>query len=580
MSFDLTNLQRIPGFKVLVERDAECHMRDNTILRSDIYRPDEDGSYPVLLIRGPYDKRVGLSTFGNSHPAWFAEHGYIVIIQDTRGRFASEGEFYPFAYEAEDGFDSVEWAARVTGSDGQVGMFGFSYLGATQLLAATTRPPSLKAIVPGFTASQYFDGWTYNSGAFALGFNCYWANLLAMDTAARNKNISALEELSLSLGSASNWFWSTPLKNYPPLKNKSADYFFDWLAHPTYDEYWRQWSIDEDYSRIDVPALHIAGWYDIFLSGSVNNFCGISRDGGSANTRNHQKLLIGPWTHMPWSPVGNTGRTEPSTSEIDDWTIRWFDEILKNKNTGILDSPITIYPVNGNLLELKTWPTGESPKETWFFHSEGRANSKFGDGKLDKYSPADEHVDLFVSNPTIPIQSNGGHSCCFDSITPMGPADQHTSESSRMVLIYTSEEFTKETLIIGDAKIIVYASSSALDSDFVARLCEVTADGISTNIQEGIIRAKYRNSLTNPQPVEPNTVNEYTISLGPVGYLIAKGSKIRVAIAGSDFPQWDRNSQTGEHDFHEHFSKYRAATQIVFHDCDHPSRLEISITNK
>lgn len=580
MSFDLTNLQRIPGFKVLVERDAECHMRDNTILRSDIYRPDEDGSYPVLLIRGPYDKRVGLSSFGNSHPAWFAEHGYIVIIQDTRGRFASEGEFYPFAYEAEDGFDSVEWAARVTGSDGQVGMFGFSYLGATQLLAATTRPPSLKAIVPGFTASQYFDGWTYNSGAFALGFNCYWANLLAMDTAARNQNISDLEELSLSLGSASNWFWSTPLKNYPPLKSKSADYFFDWLAHPTYDEYWKRWSIDEDYSRIDVPALHIAGWYDIFLSGSVNNFCGISRDGGSANTRNHQKLLIGPWTHMPWSPVGNTGKTEPSTSEIDDWTIRWFDEILKNKNTGILDSPITIYPVNGNLLELEKWHTGESPTETWFFHSEGRANSKFGDGKLDKYSPDDEHVDLFVSDPTIPIQSNGGHSCCFDSITPMGPADQHTSESSRMVLIYTSEEFAKETLIIGDAKIIVYASSSALDSDFVARLCEVTADGISTNIQEGIIRAKYRNSLTNPQPVEPNTVNEYTISLGPVGYLIAKGSKIRVAIAGSDFPQWDRNSQTGEHDFHEHFSKYRAATQIVFHDYDHPSRLEISINNE
>ena len=152
MSFDLTNLQRIPGFKVVVERDAQCRMRDGTILRSDIYRHDEDGSYPVLLIRGPYDKRVGLSTFGNSHPAWFAEHGYIVIIQDTRGRFASEGEFYPFAHEAEDGFDSVEWAARVTGSDGQVGMFGFSYLGATQLLAATTRPPSLKAIVPGFTA--------------------------------------------------------------------------------------------------------------------------------------------------------------------------------------------------------------------------------------------------------------------------------------------------------------------------------------------------------------------------------------------------------------------------------------------
>ena len=163
----------------------------------------------------------------------------------------------------------------------------------------------------------------------------------------------------------------------------------------------------------------------------------------------------------------------------------------------------------------------------------------------------------------------------------MGPADQHVSESSRMVLVYTSEKFENENLLIGDAKIILYASSSALDSDFVARLCEVTEDGVSTNIQEGIIRSQYRNSLVSPTPVEPNTVNEYTISLGPVGYLMARGSRLRVAIAGSDFPQWDRNSQTGNHNYQEHFSEFVAATQVVFHDENQPSRLEISkITNK
>ena len=581
MSIESTKLERILGFSATVERDAKCQMRDGTILRSDIYRPIEDGKYPVLLVRSPYDKRVALSSFGNSHPAWFAEHGYIVIIQDTRGRFASDGDFYPFANESDDGYDSVEWAALVSGSDGQVGMFGFSYLGATQLLAAVARPPSLKAIVPGFTASQYFEGWTYNGGAFALAFNCYWANLLAMNTAHKNGKIKDLEDLSSSLGSASNWFWSTPLKNYPPLTNKPAKYFFDWLEHPTYDDYWKRWSIDEDYSRIDVPSLHIAGWYDIFLTGSVKNFSGISKDGGSSKTRAQQKLLIGPWTHMPWSPVGNTGKAEPSTSEIDDWTIRWFDEILKNKKTGVLDSAVTLYPVNGERIDLDTWPAQNAPIDKWFFHSGGRANSKFGDGTLSNKVAIDEHVDLFIADPSIPIQSNGGHSCCFDSITPMGPADQHVSESSRMVLVYTSEKFENENLLIGDAKIILYASSSALDSDFVARLCEVTEDGVSTNIQEGIIRSQYRNSLVSPTPVEPNTVNEYTISLGPVGYLMARGSRLRVAIAGSDFPQWDRNSQTGSHNYQEHFSEFVAATQVVFHDENQPSRLEISkITNK
>lgn len=566
---------KIPGFNVSIERDAICEMRDGVILRNDIYRPEAPGSYPVLLVRGPYDKRVGLASFGNSHAAWFAEHGYVVIVQDTRGRFASEGVFYPFENEAEDGFDSVEWAARVKGSDGQVGMFGFSYLGATQLLAAVLNPPSLKAIVPGFTASQYYEGWTYNGGAFALAFNCYWANLLAIETAGRSGDLVAMESLVASLGSANNWFWSTPLKQYPPLKEKYAPYFFDWLEHPTYDDYWRRWSIDENYQRIDVPALHIGGWYDIFLSGTIKNYCGISRGGTTERTRNSQKLLVGPWTHMPWSPVGNTGKTEPSTSTIDDWTLRWFDEILKNRDTGVLENPVTLYPVNGDRQDFSSWPTDERNTQEWFIHSSGRANSKFGDGRLDQEPPAREHVDLFISDPAIPIQSNGGHSCCFDAITPMGPADQNISESSRMVLVYTSEPFTKETLLLGDASMVIFASSSALDSDFTARLCEVSSDGISTNIQEGILRAKFRKSLEHPESNEQNTVLEYTISLGPVGYLLAKGSQLRVAIAGSDFPQWDRNSQTGNHNFLEHLSEYQPATQVVFHDETRPSRLRI-----
>jgi putative CocE/NonD family hydrolase len=277
MSYD-----KMPGMQVTIQRSVPATMRDGTVLHADVYRPITDEVVPVILGRSPYGKRVNTATFGNAHPAWYAERGYVVVIQDVRGRSESEGDWYPFLHEMEDGYDSVEWAARLPGSNGSVGMLGFSYLGATQMLAAVMRPPSLRTIVPGFTASQYYDGWTYNGGAFAVAFICYWANLLALDTATRHENEATLGALLASLGSAPDWFWAMPMSEYPPLQDSYAQYFYDWVEHHTYDDYWRRWSIDEDYSRIDVSALHIAGWYDIFLSGSVKNFSGLSLEGRPA----------------------------------------------------------------------------------------------------------------------------------------------------------------------------------------------------------------------------------------------------------------------------------------------------------
>lgn len=570
-------IERLPGTDVTIERDVPAEMRDGTILRADVYRPPGGDAAPVLLARSPYGKTVNVSTFGSAHPIWLSRHGYVVVVQDTRGRFSSDGEFYPFLNEMEDGYDTVEWAARLPGANGDVGMFGFSYVGATQLLAAVTGPPSLASIAPAFTASQYYDGWTYNGGALAAAFVCYWANLLALDTAMRDHDQARAESLLTSLGQATDWYWSLPLSDYQPLRGGHAPYFYDWIEHHTYDDYWKRWSIDEDYSRIDVPALHIGGWYDVFLSGTVENFNGLSAEAGTSESRSRQKLLLGPWTHMPWTPVGRDGFVGPSTNQIDDWMLRWFDQTLKGEETGVLDHPVTLFTLDGEWAEFEEWPPQDVKVERWFSHSGGRANSKYGDGRLDRDVPGAEPADIFVYDPGVPIPSLGGHSCCFDSITPMGPADQHAAEVSRMMLVYTSEPMEKPIEIIGDVSVTLYAASSALDTDFTARLCVVDETGRSVNIQEGILRARYRNSLSEPELLEPGKVYELEIGLGPVGASIPAGSRVRLDISSSDFPQWDRNLNTGGTPLHESVMAARPATQTVLHDSSHMTHVKLPI---
>ena len=575
--------ENLPAMPVTIERDVPATMRDGTVLRADVYRPTgpaaagSGGGVPVLLARSPYDKRVNVSTFGNAHPAWYASHGYMVVIQDCRGRYTSDGDFYPFAHETEDGYDTVEWAAQLDGANGDVGMFGFSYVGATQLLAAVARPPSLRAIAPGFTGSQYYDGWTYNGGALAAAFVCYWANLLALGSAVRAEDRAAVDALSASLGAAEGWFWSLPMSEFPPLLGGYAPYFYDWVEHCTYDDYWKRWSIDADYSRIEVPALHFGGWWDVFLSGTVKNFTGLRAGAGTDAARSAQKLLVGPWTHMPWTPVSRCGGDGPSTNEIDDWQLRWFDHTLKGVDTGVLDCPVTVFTLDGGWRDLDGWPPSGAAAEDWHIHSKGRANSKFGDGTLDRDPPAAEPPDIFVYDPGVPIPSLGGHSCCFDTITPMGPADQHRAEVSRMILVYTSEPLAADIELLGDVSVTLHAATTATDTDFTARLCVVDPDGRSVNLQEGILRARYRLSLSHPEPLVPGEVYELRIELGPVGACVPAGSRLRLDISSSDFPQWDRNLNSGGTPGAESALAAAPATQTVLHDAEHPTRITLPV---
>jgi putative CocE/NonD family hydrolase len=556
-----------PGYAdVTVEREVECRLGDGTVLRADVYRPAAEASLPVLLMRMPYGKTTAGANWGYAHPAWYAANGYVVAVQDVRGRYASEGEFTPFVHESADGFESVEWAAQLDGSNGKVGMYGFSYPGATQLLAASAQPQSLAAIAPGFTSAQFYDGWTYSGGALSLASATGWATFLALDAARRAGDDAAHAALLGALGALPGLYWTLPLRGYLPLLDTYAPYFRDWLEHPSFDDYWRATAVDQDWSRITVPALHTGGWYDIFHAATITNF---RRLGG--------KLLMGPWQHSPWRAITAGGRRDAGANEIDDWHLRFFDEVLKGSSTGVFDHAGRVYLLDEGWRDIDVWPPPEAVETAYVLHSAGRANSAYGDGVLSLAAPADERADVYLYDPLMPSMSRGGHSCCAEEVAPMGPADQEQYEASKMVLVYTSEPLRGDLVLLGDVTLELYASSTAPDTDFTARLCNVDRNGVSTNLKEAVMRARYRDSLSQPMLLEPGEIYRFSIPLGPIGVRLEAGTRIRLDVSSSDFPQWDRNLNTGGPLFEEEASAAVVATQAVFHDAARPSRLLLPV---
>jgi hypothetical protein len=564
-------LERLPGVAdVTVERDVPCRLRDGVVLYADVYRPAGDGPWPVLLTRLPYDKRSAQSNSGYAHPSWYARHGYLVVTQDVRGCWSSQGELEPFVHEAEDGYDTIEWAARLPGADGRVGTYGFSYPGISQLLAATLRPPSLVTMCPGFTGSQAYDGWTYTGGAFGLAFAASWAIGLALDTARRRDDDVAVERLVDAAARVGDGYRRLPLVEHDVLSEGDAPYYREWLDHPCDDDYWRRFAIDADYSRITVPALHVGGWWDVFLTGTIRNFEGLTAAGHAP-----QKLLVGPWAHSHWQPVG-TQDPAAGTRVVDDWHLRWFDHLLRGCETGVLEAPATVYVVGDGWRDLDGWP-GRAGGASWYLHSGGRANSATGDGALSVDEPAEEPPDLFLYDPAYPTPSLGGHSCCDEASAPMGPACQAAAEGLKSVLVYTSQPLEHDLELIGDAEVTLYAATTALDTDLAARLCLVDEGGVSRNVLEGILRLRYRDSFTAPSLLEPGRVYELTIRLGALGLRVPAGTRLRLDVSGSDFPQWDRNLNTGGDNARTPLSAAVVATQTVLHDAGHPSRLVLPV---
>jgi uncharacterized protein len=560
---------------VVVERGVKTAMRDGVVLRSDIYRPNREGRFPVLLQRTPYNKS-GEGGFGYRAAA----SGYVVVIQDVRGRYTSDGEWRPFQHESQDGYDTVEWVASLPYSNGKVGMFGGSYVGATQMLTAIAHPPHLAGICPVVTASNYHNGWTYQGGAFEQWFNESWTSGLAQDTLNRivQKDTNAMKGI-----------WKLPLAGYPLFNsagglpdvdspNELAPYFLDWLAHPNYDEYWKRLSIEEHYPDIKVPALTIAAWYDIFQGGSLRNYIGISTKGGSEEAKRGQRLLVVIGGHAGSGRKIGDVDFGPAAAEYDEdeATVEWYEYLFKGIANQFGRKPVRIFVMGANQWrDEDDWPLKRARDTKYFLHSRTGANSLRGDGGLSMAAPHSEPPDHYLYDPSNPIPTIGGPLCCDSEHLPPGPRDQRPDESREDVLVYTTEAFTHDVEVTGPIALELYAKSSAVDTDFTAKLVDVWPNGFAQNLTEGIIRARYRDSEESPELMNPGQVYKFAIDLWSTSNLFRSGHRLRLEIGSSNFPRFDRNLNTGQRAEFE--SRFVSATNTIYHDAEHPSAIVLPI---
>ncbi len=574
--------------RLIIDRDVSVEMRDGTILRSDVYRPDSAERLPVLLQRTPYDKGMPRISALLLNPMRAASAGYAVMVQDVRGRFASDGEFYTFRDEPDDGYDTIAWAAEQSWSSGKVGMFGLSYVGATQWLAAITTPPALSAIVPTVTASDYHEGWAYQGGAFELGFNASWtltnlalATLVKRQKAGETFPEGLREQYFRLIDNMCQAFDTLPLQDLPLLKDHNlAPYYYDWLQHPHDDEYWQPWKIEAQHHQVTVPALHVGGWYDIFLGGTIRNYLGMRQHGGSPEARQFQHLIIGPWKHgLPLNSVSGDMAfgimAESFAIDLEGLHLRWYDHWLKGIDNGLRnDAPVRLFVMGENVWrEEQEWPLARTQYIPYYLHSSGRANSLNGDGGLSPETPGTEQPDRFLYDPRHPVPTRGGPLCCWPGALPQGAYDQTAVEQREDVLVYTTPPLDAEVEVTGPILVTLYAASSAVDTDFTAKLVDVHPNGFIQNLTDGIIRARYRQSTTQPEPIEPGKVYAYSIDLWATSNVFKAGHCIRLEISSSNFPRFDRNPNTGGHLATE--TEMLPAVQTVYHNGTYPSHITL-----
>ena len=370
---------------------------------------------------------------------------------------------------------------------------------------------------------------------------------------------------------------------FPLLKESNvAPYFFDWLDHPRYDDYWKQSSIDERYHQIAVPALHIGGWYDIFRDGTLKNFAGIREAGAGEVARRSQRLLMGPWYHIPWAQfTGQLDFGDDARSCVDAAQLRWFDHWLKGADNGVgEEAAVRIFVAGDNVWREETqWPPATIRQAEFYLHSGGRANSLNGDGRVDQARPQDEPPDVYTYDPRLPVPSLGGHSCCIPTVAPMGPADQRPAEVMNQVLVYTTDVLSHDLSVIGPVTLTLWASSSAVDTDFIGKLVDVYPDGRAINLTEGILRATFRESLETIVPLTANEAYCFSIQLGNCCRVFKAGHRIRLEVSSSNFPHWDRNTNTGNRLGADSYGELKVATQQVFHDGERPSHVTLPVVD-
>jgi uncharacterized protein len=552
-----------------IETAVPMKTRDGVVLVSDIYRPSAEGRFPTILERTPYDRRGA-----GQEARDLAAAGYVVIKQDVRGRFDSQGEFYPFRNESEDGYDAVEWAAALPYSNGQVGMFGGSYVGATQMLAAMAHPPHLVAIFPYVTASEYYEGWTYQHGALMQWFATSWSSGLAIDTVRRQAQQRMQQRLR-------GWEreGTSPLSSYPlvdlPAPADVAPYFRDWVAHETNDDYWRKVKVSDHYGEMTVKALHAGGWHDLFLRGSIENYLGMKAKAATPAAREGQRLLLGPWAHANTSPEGKIGDVTFGRDAVLDMTatIRaWMDYALKGTpNEFAQRPPVRLFVMGDNRWrEEADFPPARA-KTTRYYLQPGSARA---DGLLSEKLPGRVPAQSYDYDPDNPAPTLGGRLCCGDLLPP-GPADQQSLGSRPDVLVFSTAPLASDLEVTGWLTLDLFASTSATDTDFTAVLVDVDPGGYARFLTDGVVRGRYRESTATATPLEPGKIYKFSIDLWATSNAFKAGHRLRVYVSSSNFPRFDRNRNTGERILDA--TRSMKAHQTVYHDSEHPSALVLPV---
>ena len=553
---------------VQIDNRVPIPMRDGVTLYADVYRPAQDGKYPVLVSRTPYATERSTS---HVVPLFFARRGYVFVDQDVRGRHESEGKWEPWRNDKEDGYDTVEWAARQPWSYGKVAMQGRSYVGYTQWLGAMTVPPHLVTIFPTVgSTSTYHDAVTLN-GAFRLALSFGWGAVMMASRITQNTQPYTMDGGPPAIA-YDRVVWHLPLLEMPRLLGHSPQFFTDWLQHPDYDDYWRAINVEEVFDRIPIPVHAFGGWFDLLLQGTVNGYVGMRTRGKTAIARESSRITIGPWEHPLASRTAGELDFGPDAN-VDYYAVqlRWYDYWLKGMENGVRsEPPVTLFVMGRNVWRQESeFPLARTQYQKLYLHSGGRANSDRGDGRL-RWSPppADSQPDRYTYDPAYPVPSIGGNNCCGVP-TLAGPRDQRRVESRNDVLVYTSKFLDADIEVTGPVKVILHASSDAPDTDFVAKLVDVYPDGRAFNVAEGVLRARYRESLSHPKPLEPGKVYPMTINLVATSNVFLKGHRIRLDITSSHFPQFDRNPNTGE--AFATTANIRVANQTIYHNGAQPS---------
>ena len=562
------------SYRTTCQTNLAAEMRDGTILRADVYRPDVEGRFPTLLDRTPYNKdgKRGLAQR-------LAERGYVVVAQDVRGRYASEGDFRPGLYssehdDAEDGYDSVEWCAGLPWSNGRVGTIGCSYDAWVQWELAHTRPPHLVTMLASGIAADLLDREL--SGVLRLGRVLDWTvNNLSVDTGKRLGDPwkPRSPDVSRKLWQERDrvkWLWYMPLMEIPD------------EMMPGMGERWRKWLSDhatdhfrflEKHKEVEVPVLSMTGWYDQQI-GTIKHFTGMRANGRTGKARRNQRLTVGPWTHTLEGlgrKVGDVDFGEEAEWDFFELADRWFSHWLKDDQGADIDwPPVQVFVMGANRWrEADDWPLPGTVYTDLYLHSAGHADMRTGTGSLSLEAPGEEPQDSYVYDPRDPVMS---------LYTPGGqhaPMDQRPLDSRRDVMVYQTEPLETPLEAVGPIEVKLFASSSATDTDFTAKLIDVHPDGFAQELCHGIVRARYRESFESPTLIEPGMIYEYTIKVNPTGNLFMPGHRIRLDITSSDFPSFDRNHNTGGDDYRE--AVLETAEQRIFHEAGRASRVILPV---